>query len=177
MEEKDRVAMLEYINPAWHNLNDEALVILYDGLLVSLNVLKLYPSHVLAGRYVSTYGDFKHLDLEPLAYLNIQQKLYPNDPIRVDEDFCVDFHYEHPRFRKTVYDHAIVENCKDGNEAEWTVREYVAKQFDWHPAPVEVIISLITTDMPRYTVKRIPSLTEMEKAYGEEQERNNSKPR
>jgi hypothetical protein len=175
MDQKDREEMLQTINPAWHSLSDEALVILYDGLLVSFSALKLQPTHALAGRYISTYGDIKHLGLRPLEELNIRQQTYPHTPARDEEDFCVDFEYRHPRFDKIVYDHVVVENCKNGNEAEWTVREYIMKQFEWHPAPVEITIKLLTPEMPRYSVKRIPSLTEMEKALETEKERNSSK--
>lgn len=176
MEKQDREEMLSQINPAWHSLDDEALIILYDGLLVSLSILRAQPAHILAGKYVSTYGDFRTLNLKPLAYLNVQQKSYQQTPSRNEEDFCVDFEYVHPRFNKIVFDHVIVENCKDGNEAEWTVREYIGKQFPWHHAPIEMTITSVTPDMPRYTVKRIPSLTEMEKANEAERERNDSNP-
>lgn len=170
MDKKTKEKILSLINPIWHDTDESGLIGIHDGILLAQSVLKERPEHLLASQYITTYAQYSQLGLDQLTQETINQLLYGS--ISEEREYCVDFEYIHPRFDKTVYDHVIVTKAKDANEAEWTVRGYIANQFNWYPSPIPITFHLVTTTMPRYAVKMIPSLTELQKAEKEIEARN-----
>lgn len=168
MDDIVRRQLLSKINPAWHNVDDDGVVIISDGLTLALSILQTQPEHPLASKFLWTYGNIQTLSLQELSQQKIARVAYGAEEKKLS--YCVDFEYEHPRFQKTVFDHVIVRECKDANEAEWTIREYISGQFEW--SIVSVHIHRISTEMPGYSVKVIPSLSESEKAQIEIETRN-----